>query len=58
MTSDDADDELTGLPDPDSPEPEPLGTTDADPDGEGKPSRGADAMPGIPADGEEGPTDG
>jgi hypothetical protein len=57
MTSDDADD-LSGLPDPQSPEPEPLGGTDADPDGEGTPARGTEAMPGIPAEGEEGPTDG
>ena len=57
MTSDDPDD-LTGLPDPDAPEPEPLGTTSTDPDGEGRPARGADAMPGIPAEGEDPQSDG
>jgi hypothetical protein len=50
--SDDRDDELTGLPDPDAPEPEPLGPTETDPDGEGSPRRGDDAMPGIPTEAE------
>ncbi len=50
-------DELSGLPDPDAPEPSPLGAPEADPDGEGA-VHGEDAMPGIPREGEEPPTDG
>jgi len=55
--ADDESDELSGLPDPDAPEPEPLGAPEADPDGDGD-AHGADAMPGIPAEGEEPPSDG
>jgi hypothetical protein len=40
----------TGLPE-DEPEEQPLGVPEADPDGERTPP-GADAMPGIPSDGE------
>jgi len=50
-------DELTGLPAPDAPEPDPLGSPDADPGGAGR-THGEDAMPGIPAEGEEPPSDG
>jgi hypothetical protein len=57
MTSDDVED-LSGLPDPDSPEPEPMGAPEGDADGEGEPARGTGAMPGIPAEGVEPPTDG
>jgi hypothetical protein len=53
----DESDELSGLPDPDTPEPDPLGPPDADPDGEGR-THGGEAMPGIPAEGEEPDTDG
>jgi hypothetical protein len=53
----DESDELSGLPDPDAPEPDPLGPPDADPDSDGR-VHGDDAMPGIPAEGEEPPTDG
>jgi len=56
MAADDPD-APTGLPDPDAPEPEPLGPLDADPGGAGR-THGEDAMPGIPREGEEGPTDG
>jgi hypothetical protein len=52
------DDELTGLPDEDAPEPQPLGVPRADPDGEGETPRGSDAMPGIPPEGQEPPSDG
>jgi hypothetical protein len=55
--ADDESDELSGLPDPDAPEPEPLGAPEADPDGAGR-THGEDVMPGIPAEGEEPPTDG
>jgi hypothetical protein len=41
----------SGLP-PDEPEEEPLGVPDPAPEGEDEPRRGADAMPGIPAEGE------
>ena len=41
----------SGLP-PDQPEEEPLGVPDAAPEGEDEPERGADAMPGIPTEGE------
>jgi hypothetical protein len=41
----------TGLPD-DADEATPLGTTEEAPEGEDQPQRGADAMPGIPTDGE------
>jgi hypothetical protein len=41
----------SGLP-PDQPEEEPLGVPDAAPEGEDEPQRGADAMPGIPTEGE------
>jgi hypothetical protein len=53
----DESDELSGLPDPDAPEPDPLGPPDPDPDSDGR-VHGEDAMPGIPAEGEEPPTDG
>lgn len=46
----------TGLPD-DAREETPLGGDEVDPDGEGDPSRGDDAMPGIPA-GDEPPSAG
>jgi hypothetical protein len=54
MTSDDAED-LTGLPDPESPEPPPLGPPEGDDDAA---ERGAGAMPGIPDEGVEPPSDG
>jgi hypothetical protein len=57
MSTDDTED-LSGLPDPDSPEPQPLGAVEGDADGEGEPSRGTGAMPGIPDEGVEPPTDG
>ena len=57
MPADEPEEELTGLPDPDAPEPEPLGSPEADPDGEGR-GQGEEAMPGIPREGEEPPTDG
>lgn len=41
----------SGLP-PDEPEEVPLGVTEARPEGEDEPERGADAMPGIPTEGE------
>jgi hypothetical protein len=41
----------SGLP-PDQPEEEPLGVPEAAPEGEDEPQRGADAMPGIPTEGE------
>jgi hypothetical protein len=41
----------SGLP-PDQPEEEPLGVPDASPEGEDERDRGADAMPGIPTEGE------
>ena len=53
----DESDELSGLPDPDAPEPEPLGPPTAEPDSDGR-EQGADVMPGIPAEGEEPPSDG
>jgi hypothetical protein len=50
-------DELSGLPDEDAPEPPPLGAPQGDADGEGEPSRGDGAMPGVPG-GTEPPTSG
>jgi hypothetical protein len=50
------DDAPSGMPDG-APEPEPLGPGEDRPEGEGEPPRGADAMPGIPTEGEP-PTDG
>ena len=47
----DPDDAPSGLP-PDEPEEEPLGVPEARPEGEDEPERGADAMPGIPTEGE------
>ena len=47
----DATDVPTGMP-PDMPEAEPLGVPEAAPEGEDEPKRGADAMPGIPTEGE------
>jgi hypothetical protein len=41
----------SGLP-PDQPEEEPLGVPEAAPEGDDDPARGADAMPGIPTEGE------
>ena len=41
----------SGLP-PDEPEEEPMGVPDARPEGEDGRERGADAMPGIPTEGE------
>jgi len=41
----------SGLP-PDQPEEEPLGVPDAAPEGDHDPQRGAEAMPGIPTEGE------
>ena len=41
----------SGLP-PDQPEEEPLGVPEATPEDEDEPKRGADAMPGIPTEGE------
>jgi hypothetical protein len=41
----------SGLP-PDQPEEEPRGVPDAAPEGDDEPERGADAMPGIPTEGE------
>ena len=46
------DDAPTGLPDQEAEEAPPLGPEESDPDGEGEPARGADAMPGIPTEGE------
>jgi hypothetical protein len=37
---------------PDEPEEAPLGVPEARPEGEDEPDRGADAMPGIPGEGE------
>lgn len=48
---------VSGLPDEQSPDV-PLGVEESDPDGEGATPRGPDAMPGIPAEGEEPQTDG
>ena len=45
------DDTPTGLPE-DAEEAEPLGPTEAEPEGEGDTDRGADAMPGIPTEGD------
>jgi hypothetical protein len=42
----------SGMPTEDAPEGDPLGVHEADPDGEGAPARGAEAMPGIPTEGE------
>ena len=47
-TSDDA---PSGLP-PEEPEEAPLGVPEARPEGEDDPARGADAMPGIPTEGD------
>jgi hypothetical protein len=47
-----ADEAPSGLPPDQEHEEQPLGVTDADPDGEDEPARGADAMPGIPTEGE------
>jgi hypothetical protein len=47
----DPDDAPSGLP-PDEPEEEPLGVPEALPEGEDEPGRGAEAMPGIPTEGE------
>jgi hypothetical protein len=55
--ADDESDELSGLPDPEAPEPAPLGPPAADPGTDGQ-VHGEDAMPGIPREGEEPPTDG
>jgi hypothetical protein len=55
--ADDESEDLTGLPDPDAPEPVPLGPSETDPDGAGR-TQGDEAMPGIPAEGEEPPSDG
>ena len=41
----------SGLP-AEEPEEAPLGVPEARPEGEGEPDRGADAMPGIPSEGE------
>jgi hypothetical protein len=41
----------SGLP-PDEPEDEPMGPPDPAPEGEDEPERGADAMPGIPTEGD------
>lgn len=41
----------TGLPD-EADEATPLGTSDEEPEGDGAPQRGADAMPGIPTEGD------
>ena len=41
----------SGLP-PEEPEEAPLGVPEARPEGEDEPDRGADAMPGIPSEGE------
>jgi hypothetical protein len=46
-----ADEVPSGLP-PGQPEEEPLGVPEATPEGEDEPARGADAMPGIPTDGD------
>jgi len=52
VASTETDAEPSGLP-PDHPEEgEPLGVPDAAPEGEDEPRRGADAMPGIPTEGE------
>jgi hypothetical protein len=56
MPEDESDD-LSGLPDPDAPEPEPLGPPTTEPGSDGQ-VQGEDAMPGIPREGEEPPTDG
>ncbi len=45
-------DELSGLPDEEAPEPPPMGAPEADAEGEGEPSRGEGAMPGLPHEGE------
>jgi len=45
------DDAPSGLP-PEQPEEAPLGVPEARPEGEDEPRRGADAMPGIPTEGE------
>jgi hypothetical protein len=45
------DDAPSGLP-PDEPEEGPLGVPEARPEGEDAPARGADAMPGIPTEGD------
>lgn len=52
MTDISGDDDIpTGLPDEDAPESTPLGPPEADPDGTDT-DPGAEAMPGIPTDGE------
>jgi len=52
MPADETQPAPSGMPDPDAPESEPLGVPEAEPEGEGETQRGADAMPGIPTEGE------
>jgi hypothetical protein len=52
MSADETDPIPSGLPDDDAPEAAPLGVPEAQPEGEGEAQRGADAMPGIPTEGE------
>lgn len=52
MTETPGDDDIpSGMPDEDAPEAQPLGPSETDPDGEAT-EPGADAMPGIPTEGE------